>query len=651
VRLLERENNVMAIETTTLEWPDILTIVIYFVVVMAVGLIATFKANRGSTAGFFLAGKSMTWLPIAGSIFATNMGAPTLVGVAGSGAATGFAPVMFEWHSTYMLVLLGWVFVPIYMASGTYTMPEYLKKRYGGKRLRIYYAIVQIVLTVLTGISTEVYAGSIFINQILGWDVYLSTVLLLAITAIYTIGGGLAAVIYTDALQSAILVIGTMVLSIMAMDRIGGYEAMIERYPKAASSEAYLKQTLYQNASCGFPPEDAFHIFRDMDSAYPWPGLTIGLTLLASYYFCTNQTIVQRNLSAKSVSHSKAACVMASYLKILPFFLFLWPGMISRILYPDEVGCSDPDICNEICDNQNGCSDIAFPLLVLRVLPSGVRGLMLAAMLAALMSSLTSIFNSISSVFTLDIWKNIRPHANEKETLIVGRVFGICLIAVSIAWLPILLLIRGSQLWDYLQSISAYITPPWVVVFFLGMFWSRATEQGAWYGLLAGLVVGICRMGIHFGYASPKCGSTDPDVRPSVFTEVHYLHFAILLAGITFIVDVGVSLVTKPRKKHQLHKVTWWTRMDYKEPELTEDEDADPEDEYIPPEDLSTMKNVYNKVCGFNKPPVPKLSAEEAAALRVKMTDIHEDPLWSRVCDINAIVAISVTCFIIGFYA
>lgn len=640
----------MAIETVSLEWPDILTIVLYFVIVMAVGLIATFRANRGSTAGFFLAGKSMTWLPIAGSIFATNMGAPTLVGVAGSGAATGFAPIMFEWHATYMLVLLGWVFVPIYMASGTYTMPQYLKKRYGGKRLRIYYALVQIILTILTGISTEIYAGSIFINQILGWDVYLSTVLLLMITAIYTIGGGLAAVIYTDVLQSGILVIGTMILSIMAMDRIGGYEAMIERYPLAAASDTYLRQSQFQNASCGFPPDDAFHIFRGMDSAYPWPGLTIGLTLLASYFFCTNQTIVQRNLSAKTVSHSKAACVMASYLKILPFFLFLWPGMISRVLFPDEVGCSDPDVCNELCLNPNGCSDVAFPLLVLRILPDGVRGLMLAAMLAALMSSLTSIFNSISSVFTLDVWKNIRPRANEKEKIIVGRVFGICLIGVSIAWLPILLIIRGSQLWDYLQSISAYITPPWVVVFFLGMFWSRATEQGAWYGLMAGLVAGICRLGIHFAYPSPQCGSTDPDNRPSVFTQVHYLHFAILLAGITLIVDVAVSLVTQPRKRHQLHKVTWWTRMDSKEPDLTEEEESDPEDDYIPTEQLSTSKNIYNKVCGFNKPPPPKLSDEEKAEMRRIMTNIHEDPTWSRICDINAVIAISVTCFIIGFY-
>lgn len=641
-------------ETASLDAWDITTIALYFAVVMAVGIVATIRANRGSAKGFFLAGRSMTFLPIAGSIFATNMGAPTLVGLAGSAADVGFAPIMFEWHATYMLILLGWVFVPIYIASGTFTMPEYLKKRYGGKRLRVYYAIVQLTLIILSGVSAEIYAGALFIQQILGWNLYLSIVLILAITAIYTIGGGLAAVIYTDALQTIILVIGCCTLTGISLEKVGGYEGMVNQYKVAAANTTYLTQSLYGNISCGFTPDDSYNIFRGLDSEYPWPGLTFGLTLLATYFFCTNQVIVQRNLAAKDVSHSKAACVIASYLKILPFFLFVWPGMVSRILYPEEVGCTDPDLCYSICENEQGCSNIAYPLLVLREMPSGLRGLMLAALLAALMSSLTSMFNSCSAIFTMDIWRLVRKQAAERETVIVGRCFSIFMIVISIAWVPVLTNIQGSRLWDYLQSVSSYITPPWVVVFLLGMFWRRCSEQGAWWGLMAGLAIGVTRMGLGFAYDTPICGIPGEDLRPDILVKVHYLHFAIILAVCSFIVVVAVSYLTPPRSKNQLHKVTWWTRKDHEEPDLT-DTDSEREDlipEYDPdaPEP-SFPRRMYNSFCGFNTTPPPKMTKEEEAEMKKQATDIKENPFWSKVCDINAVIAIAVTCFIIGFYA
>jgi sodium/glucose cotransporter 9 len=633
---------------------DIVVIVVYFVIVMAVGIIATIRANRGNAKGFFLAEKSMTFIPIAGSIFASNVGAPMFVGLAGSSAAYGFAPVMFEWHATYTLIALGWIFVPIYIASGTYTMPEYLQKRFGGNRLRIYYSISLLFLSVVTGISGEMYAGSLFMQQILGWNIYTSTLCILAITAIYTIGGGLAAVIYTDTLQAFILIIGSAVVAILSMDKIGGYESMVNQFLRSASRDTYLRESLYENASCGFPPEDSFHIFRGMDSNYPWPGLVFGLTLLATYYWCTQQVIVQRNLSAKSVSHSKAACVVASYLKILPFFLFVWPGMTSRILFPDKVACSTPESCEEICENPAGCTNIAYPMLVLNVLPSGMRGLMLAAMLAALMSSLTSQYNSSSSLFTLDIWTFFRKHASQFEVVLVGRLFGIFMIGLSIAWLPVLQAIQGGQLWDYLQSISSFITPPWVVAFMLGMFWSRASEQGIWWGLMAGLATGITRMGIEFSYSAPKCGSGDPDNRPPILTKVHYLMFAIILCSVSFIVTIGATIVTPPRKKNQLRRVTWWTRHDVLPPELTEDEATD-EEELVEkkdeaPAEISRGRKIYNFICGVSLEPV-KLTKDEQLAVDKEMTNIDENPFWSRICDVNAIVAIALTCFIIGFYA
>lgn len=646
----------MALETLPLGTWDIVVLVLYFVIVMAIGIIATVRANRGNAAGFFLAEKSMTFIPIAGSIFASNIGAPMFVGLAGSSAAYGFAPVMFEWHATYTLIALGWIFAPIYIASGSYTMPEYLQKRFGGKRLRIYYSIIQLLLSIISGISGELYAGSLFMEQLLGWDIYLSTIVILIITAIYTIGGGLAAVIYTDTLQAVILIIGATTVSIIAMDKLGGYESMVNQFLGSAARDTYLRQSLYQNASCGFPPADSFHIFRSMDSNYPWPGLVFGLTLLATYYWCTQQVIVQRNLAAKDVSHSKAACVIASYLKILPFFLFVWPGMSSRILYPDNVACSSPETCTEVCNNDAGCTNVAYPLLVLTLLPEGLKGLMLAAMLAALMSSLTSQYNSTSSLFTLDIWTYFRPKSSQFEIVLVGRLWGLLMIGLSIAWLPILQAIQGGNLWDYLQSISSYITPPWVVAFLLGMFWKRASEIGIWWGLMAGLVVGIIRMAVEFSYPSPRCGSLDVDNRPDIISKVHYLMFAIILASCSLVATLCITIISPPRRKNQLPRVTWWTRRDKGYPDLTEEEfsessDEDTESNKSGPKKLSCGRKTYNFMCGVSVEPPKHQTKEQLKEQMDAMTNLTENAFWSRICDYNAVIAIALTCLIIGFYA
>jgi len=638
----------------TLETWDIIALACYFVIVFAVGLVATCRANRGNAEGFFLAGKSMTILPIAGSLYATNIGAPSFVGMAGSAAGVGFAPVMFEWHATYMLILLGWVFVPIYIASSSFTIPEYLRKRYGGQRLRVCFALVQLMLNVLAGISGELFAGSLFINQILGWNIYLSTVLILLVTSVYTIGGGLTAVMYTDTIQAVIIVLGALVLCGLALDEVGGYQAMINQFHSSASNNTYFYQATAGNLSCGLTPEDSTSLFRGMDSDYPWPGLVFGLTLLATYFFCTNQTMVQRNLAAKNVSHSKGACVLTSYLKMLPMILFIIPGMISRILFPDEIACSDPDECERICDNRGGCSDISYPLLVLRIMPTGMKGIMLAGLLAALMGSLTSQYNSCSSMFSMDVWKYFRrkcgKNPGNKELVIVGRIFGGILVGISIAWLPILQKMKGTRLWDYLQSVQSYITPPWVVVFLTGMFWKRGTEEAAWWSVIIGLIIGVTRMIIDFSNPAPRCGSGKVDDRPSIITEIHFLHFAILLAGICLIVYVVVSLMTKPREEKQLHRVTWWTRDHEEEPEFSDESDwSDEEVDDISSEELTMGQRIYNAACGFGESG-PKLTEEEAAEQRKIMTDISEDPLITQICDINGVLAVTLTCFIIGFY-
>ncbi|ESO03121.1 hypothetical protein HELRODRAFT_174010 [Helobdella robusta] len=591
------------------------------------------------------------------------MGAPNVVGLSGSAAASGFAPVMFEWQAIIALIALGWIFAPIYLASGTYTMPEFLQKRFGGARLRICCSIAQLLIGVITGISMEIYAASIFLHKLLGWNVYLSTVIILVITAIYTIGGGLTAVIYTDTLQAVILVVGTAVVSVKALMEVGGYNSMLEQFQKAASNMTYVEHQLYNNLSCGFPPADSFHVFRSTESDFPWPGVVFGMIPLAIYCWCTQQVIVQRNLSAKTVIHSKVGCLLAGYLKILPFFLFIIPGMISRILYPDDVACSSPEICQEKCGNPAGCTNIAYPMLVLNILPKGVKGLMLAALLSALMSSLTSYYNSGSSLFTLDIYSHFRKKASEHEKVLVGRLFGLFLVCLSVAWLPILQSVQGNQLWNYTQAIYSYLTPPWTVVYLLGMFWTRATEQGAWWGLIVGLVAGLIRMGLDFSYKSAHCGGSEIVERPDILERVHFLVFAVILCAITFIVMVAVSFITQGQSLKELERVTWWTRKSKLSLNLTDGRIRETETSLVglneennssssPVKKHPLAWRAYAFMCGATLEDDQKImSEEERMKVYREMTNVNEDPFWSRVCDINALILLAILCFLFGFFS
>ncbi|GCB78723.1 hypothetical protein scyTo_0015871, partial [Scyliorhinus torazame] len=270
--------------------------------------------------------------------------------------------------------------------------------------------------------------------------------------------------------------------------------------------------------------------------------------------------IVQRSLSAKTLLHAKGGSLFAAYLKVLPVFIMVIPGMISRVLFTDEVACADADTCRRICGNQVGCSDIAYPKLVMELLPRGLRGLMMSVMIAALMSSLTSIFNSASTLFTMDIWHHLRPHCAEWELMIVGRVFVLVLVMFSVLWIPLVQMSQGGQLFQYIQSISSYLQPPVAVVFMAGCFWRRANEMGAFWGLFTGILVGCIRMALDFIYPEPLCGQ--PDSRPLVTKYVHYLYFSIILSVFTLIVVVITSLSTKPPDPERISRLTWFTRFE-----------------------------------------------------------------------------------------
>lgn len=382
----------------SLEAGDITVLVLYFLFVLAVGLWSTVKTKRDTVKGYFLAGGDMMWWPVGASLFASNIGSGHFVGLAGSGAAAGISVAAYEFIGLFSVLILAWIFLPIYIAGQVTTMPEYLRKRFGGNRIPTTLAVLYLFIYIFTKISVDMYAGAIFIQQSLHLDLYLATTGLLAITALYTITGGLAAVIYTDALQTVIMLVGALTLMGYSFAAVGGLEGLTEKYFTALASNRS------ENSSCGLPREDAFHIFRDpLTSDLPWPGILFGMSMPSLWYWCTDQVIVQRSLAAKNLSHAKGGSLMAAYLKVLPLFMMVMPGMVSRVLFPDQVACADPDICQKVCGNPSGCSDIAYPKLVLEILPTGLRGLMIAVMVAALMSSLTSIFNSASTIFTMEI--------------------------------------------------------------------------------------------------------------------------------------------------------------------------------------------------------------------------------------------------------
>ncbi|XP_014442853.1 sodium/glucose cotransporter 4 [Tupaia chinensis] len=639
---------------------DIGVVVTYFVFVIAVGIWSSIRASRGTIGGYFLAGRSMSWWPIGASLMSSNVGSGLFIGLAGTGAAGGLAVGGFEWNATWLLLALGWVFVPVYIAAGVVTMPQYLKKRFGGQRIQVYLSVLSLILYIFTKISTDIFSGALFIQMALGWNLYVSTVTLLVVTAVYTIAGGLTAVIYTDALQTVIMVGGALVLMFLGFQEVGWYSGLEQRYSQA------IPNVTVPNTTCHLPRPDAFHMLRDPVSGdIPWPGLIFGLTVLATWCWCTDQVIVQRSLSAKNLSHAKGGSVLGGYLKILPMFFIVMPGMISRALYPDEVGCVDPDVCQSVCGARVGCSNIAYPKLVMALMPVGLRGLMIAVVMAALMSSLTSIFNSSSTLFTIDVWQRFRKNATEQELMVVGRVFVVLLVVISILWIPIIQSANSGQLFDYIQSVTSYLAPPITALFLLAIFCRRVTEPGAFWGLMFGLVVGLLRMILEFSYPVPACGEVDG--RPAVLRDFHYLYFALLLCVLTAIVIVTVSLCTSPVPEEKLARLTWWTR-NFPHSELEAHgsiekparecpegggaaESSSQSQEQPGAQRRSWGKLLWGWFCGLSGAPEQALSPAEKSALEQKLTSIEEEPLWSSVCNINAIILLAINVFLWGYFA
>ncbi|XP_038078090.1 sodium/glucose cotransporter 4-like [Patiria miniata] len=613
---------------------DIVIICLYFVVVALVGLWSMYKSKRSNARGYFLAGRTMTWWPVGASIFASNVGTGHFIGMAGTGAVSGLAVGIYEVQAIYYVLLLGWVFVPVYTSAGVFTMPEYLRKRYGGQRLRIVVSVYSLFLYILMKISVDIFSGAIFIQQAFDWNMYFSTVVLLLFTTTYTVTGGLGAVMYTDTLGSFVMVIGGFVLMGLALGEVGGYEELQVKYMQAIPNTTLADPT----TACGYPRADAFNMMRDpVTSDQPWPGAVIGLFFMGTWYFCADQVIVQRALAAKNVTHAKAGSVLASYLKLGLTFMIVLPGMIARILFTDDVACVDPAECKRICDSEVGCSNIAYPKLVMELMPSGVRGLMVAVMMAALMSSLTSIFNSGSTIFTMDIWRRIRPKATNREIMAVGRLFVVFLLAVSLMWVPVVQSSQSGQLVDYINSMQSYFTPPIFACFAMGVAWERTTEQGAFWGLIIGIALGVLRMILDIIYPAPPCGS--PDTRPAVVSKIHFLYFNCIVAVISLSVTIVISLLTQKLPDEYVVGMTWSTRgkrplvpsgSSRKIVPVSEEEDEEESDDEVDKQVPRWKKAVF-WLCGIS---------EEVDESSENVASIKENPKWQKFVAVNALIVI-----------
>uniref|UniRef100_A0A669BW23 Sodium/glucose cotransporter 2 n=1 Tax=Oreochromis niloticus TaxID=8128 RepID=A0A669BW23_ORENI len=655
----------MADKVTISNPADISIIVGYFIVVISVGVWSMFRTNRGTVGGYFLAGRTMTWWPVGASLFASNIGSGHFVGLAGTGAAGGIAVGGFEWSALFIVLLLGWVFVPVYLTAGVITMPQYLKKRFGGTRISLYLSVISLLLYILTKISVDMFSGAVFIQQALGWNIYVAVIALLLITALYTVTGGLAALMYTDTVQTFVIIAGAFVLTGFSFAKVGGYSALLNKYSSAMPLNfTSLEPQRYNISShCYTPRADAFNLLRDPAAGdLPWPGVLIGIPIGGIWYWCTDQVIVQRCLAARSITDVKAGCIMCGYLKLLPMFLMVFPGMISRILYPDEVGCVVPELCKNICGTEVGCSNIAYPKLVISIMPDGLRGLMLAVMLAALMSSLASIFNSSSTLFTMDIWTRIRPQATERELIVVGRyIWVLCIVAVSICWIPVVQAAQSGQLFDYIQSVSSYLAPPIAAVFLLAVFVKRVNETGAFWGLIGGLLMGLCRMLLEFWFGTGSC--IFPSSCPYLVCGIHYLHFAIILFFCTSALVLLVSCCSEPIDDQHLHRLVFSLRHSKEE---RKDLDWEQEEKgrrarreqlrnsfslsVAEEEEQSGICHLIKRFFGQGGSSSATNEEEEPEG-PVQMPDISEDPVWKNAVDANALIMMAVAVFMWGYYA
>ncbi len=493
---------------------DWVVLAAYFALLLGVATWVV-RQRQATAADYFLAGRHMGWFVVGASIFASNIGSEHIVGLAGTAAKTGVVMGLYELHS-WLALLLGWVFIPFYLRSRVFTMPEFLERRYS-PAARWFLSLVSLVGYVLTKVSVTVYAGAVVFQTLIGVDFWTGALVVVLLTGLYTVAGGLRAVVYTEAVQTVVLIAGSVVVTVIGLDRIGGWDNVV--------------------ATAG--PERLNLFLPASHQEFPWPGMVFAPPIVGLWYWCTDQYIVQRALAARDEAQARRGTIFAAYLKLLPFFIFLIPGVIASAL----ARTGQLDLAS---------ADQAFPAMVKALLPAGLRGLVAAGLLAALMSSLASVFNSCSTLFTMDVYRKVRPDASQQRLVLVGRIATAVVVVFGILWIPLMQTISG-ELYHYLQSVQAYLAPPIAAVFFLGLLWKRLNSAGAMSALVGGFVLGMARL-----VAELNKEALSGALR--WFAEVNFLYFAMLLAAACVLLLVGVSLATPAPSPERIRGLTYATQ-------------------------------------------------------------------------------------------
>ncbi len=438
----------------------------------------------------------------------------------------------FEILAAPILMLLGWVFVPFYLRTGVYTMPEFLELRYS-RACRNYLSVVSIVAYVLTKISLIIFSGAL-VFQTMGIPFWTGAIITVLATGFYTVLGGLRAVIYTDMIQAFILLAGTAAVTFFGLSQLGGWNAMMDTIAEAATMKG------------GIPKEQFFNLWRPAsDTDYPWTGMLFGAPILGVWYWCTDQFIVQRALSARDISNARRGTLFAGFLKLLPVFLFFIPGVIAYALM-------QKGLLNLPMENP----DQALPAMITGFLPVGIKGLAIAGLLAALMSSLSSAFNSSSTLFTIDFYREAKPKASEKELVWVGQIATIVLVLLSLCWIPFMKTLMGGGIFHYLQSVQAYISPPIAAVFLLGLFIRWINARGAIVALWTGFAIGILRLVTEFMSKEGKLVVNEGSFLDA-FLGINFLHFALFLFLFCAVLMMVVSKLGQQASDEKLRLTTF----------------------------------------------------------------------------------------------
>ena len=498
------------------------------------------RKKKETSGDYFLSGRTATWIAIGASIFASNIGSEHLIGLAGAGATSGMAQAHWEMHG-WVILILGWVFVPFYSRSMVYTMPEFLEKRYN-KESRGILTWLSLASYVLTKVSVTVMAGGLALHTLLGINFWVAAIALVVLTAIYTVIGGMESVLKTSILQTPILLIGSVVILWLGLKELGGWNVMMDVCTAQPVNDYGDNMTTLMRSG--------------QDPAFPWYGALFCSMIIGLWYWCTDQFIVQRVLSGKDQKEARRGTIFGAYLKLLPVFLFLIPGMIAFALTkkPDSVIGANlaaalmPDAATGALQNP----DLAFPMLVNTLLPVGLKGVVICGILAALMSSLASLYNSSAMLYTIDIYKRRHPETEEKRLVVIGRIATVVVVVFGVLWIFVIQAL-GKNLYDYIQNIQSLLAPAIATVFLLGIFWKKTTAKAGTWTLIAGIVLGGLRL------VTMIVNPQSHNAFTYVFNEMNGYVFGVWMFLACVVICVVVSLFTRKPAPEQIEGLCFST--------------------------------------------------------------------------------------------